>query len=218
MQFLLASALMLVSAAPSLLERHPAATTTLSRLPSSQGKPNKDSKKRIKRAAHVIRVIGARQGQSIADIGCGDGWLSAAIAKVVGPDGTVYAVEISESSLRQVRQRLVANIKPVLSKKNDVSLPPDSLDTALLHDVADHVQKSARPKLYAGIARALKSEGRLFIFDPHGKAERHLKELAKYGFVPDTDDDLTQLSKAQLDARLQTGIRFRHVEPKRDSP
>lgn len=198
MQLLLTQVLVLISAAWFTAE-------------PKMGQQTKKTGSKDKRAAHVIHVLDIRKGQVIADIGCGDGWLSEEVAKAVGADGTVFAVDINESSIRKVRERGVANIKPVLSKPNDVSLPEDTLDTAFLHDVADHVQRSDRPKFYASIARALKADGRLFIFDPHRGAQRHLDELRKYGFVAETDEDLTELSKEELDGLLRNGIRFRHV-------
>ena len=205
MQLLLTQALVLIAAASFTVQ------------PKTDQQTKKTGSK-DKRAAHVIRVLDVRKGQVIADIGCGDGWLSAAVAKAVGADGTVFAVDIGESSIRKVRERGVANIKPVLSKRNDVSLPEDTLDTAFLHDVADHVQRSARPKFYASIARALKADGRLYIFDPHGGAKRHLDELRNYGFVAETDEDLTEFSKKELKELLQEGIRFRYVGVRDDAP
>ena len=158
------------------------------------------------RAAHVIDVLDVRPGQVIADIGFGSGWLSEAIAEKLGPGGFVYAVEIQERAVRQLRRSAPPNVVPVYSLSDDVSLPQDSLDTAMLHDVAAHVNKSGRPKFYASVARALKADGRLVIFDPHGKTRAMLDELAEYGFTPvqaDEPDD--------LDKWLQSGIVFRHT-------
>lgn len=205
MQLLLTQALVLISAASFTVE-------------PKTGQHKKKTSSKDKRAAHVIRVLDVREGQVIADIGCGNGWLSVAVAKAVGADGNVFAVDVSESSIRKVRERGIENIKPVLSKPSDVSLPEDTLDKAFLHDVADHVRRSARPKFYASIARALKADGRLFIFDPHGGAKRHLDELRKYGFVAETDEDLAELSKKELNDLLQDGIRFRYVGVPDDAP
>ncbi len=158
------------------------------------------------RAAHVIDVLDVRPGQVIADIGFGSGWLSEAIADNLGPGGVVYAVEIQERAVRQLRRGAPPNIVPVYSLSDDVSLPEDSLDTAMLHDVAAHVNKSGRPKFYATVARALKPNGRLVIFDPHGKTRAMLDELAEYGFTPVEDDE-----PDDLDQWLQSGIVFRHT-------
>ncbi len=157
------------------------------------------------RAMHVVDRLGVRPGQVIADIGFGSAWLSEAIAEELGPGGFVYAVEIQERAVRQLRGRAPANVVPVYSRSDDVSLPEDSLDTAMLHDVAAHVDKSGRPRFYATVARALKPDGRLVIFDPHGKTRAMLDELAEYGFTPVEDDE-----PDNLDEWLQSGIVFRY--------
>ena len=163
------------------------------------------------RAADVIEVLDVRPGQVIADIGCGSGWLSEAIAETLGTDGLVYAVEIDESRVRSLHRRSFPGVVPVLSVPDDVSLPEGSLDTAMLHDVASHVDRSARPRFYESVARALKPRGRLVIFGPHGRARSMLDELRGYGFVPIRDEALAVLSGDDLDERLRDGIVFRHI-------
>jgi SAM-dependent methyltransferase len=164
---------------------------------------------RVARAEHVINVLQVRPGQIIADIGCGAGWLSDAIAEALGPEGTVYAVEIQERLVRRLRLWSGPKVVPVLSDPDDVSLPPNCLDTAMLHDVASHIERGARPRLYESLTRALKPQGRLVIFGPHGKAAAMLTELRGYGFIPVDDDALAKLSREDLDERLRDGIVFR---------
>ncbi len=158
------------------------------------------------RAAHVIDVLDVRPGQVIADIGAGRGWLSEAIAKTLGADGLVYAVEIKEGLVRRLRRGSMPNVVPVLSVADDVSLPENSLDTAMMHDVAAHIEEAGRPRFYASVARALKPNGRLVIFDPHGEARSMLDELREYGFVAVGDE-----TEGELDEWLQNGIVFRYT-------
>ena len=154
----------------------------------------------------IIDVLDVMPGQVIADIGAGSGWLSEAIAKAVGTDGIVYAVEIQERHVRRLHQFASPNLVPVLSLPDDVSLPQDSVDTAMLHDVASHVRRSVRPRFYQSVARALRPDGRLVIFGPHGKAREMLNELREYGFVPVEEEE-----PADLDQWLADGIVFRYA-------
>ncbi|MCH8345177.1 MAG: hypothetical protein IH983_14495, partial [Planctomycetes bacterium] len=62
---------------------------------------------------------------------------------------------------------------------------------------------------YKSLRRALKPEGRLVIFGPHGDADSMLSELRGYGFIPVDDDALSVLSQEDLDGRLKDGIVFR---------
>jgi SAM-dependent methyltransferase len=163
---------------------------------------------RGQRAAHVVEVLAVKKGQVIADIGCGSGWLSAAIAERVGESGTVYAVEIRERLVRRLHRWSPANVVPVLSAPDDVSLPRDSLDTAMLHDVASHVGRSGRPSFYESVKVALKPGGKLVVFGPHGEAAAMLSELRIYGFIPENDKALAALPEEELDHRLRDGIVF----------
>ncbi|MEE8143606.1 MAG: methyltransferase domain-containing protein, partial [Planctomycetota bacterium] len=175
-----------------------------------QARSKEPKKGRKGRAAHVLEVLDLRPGYVAADIGCGNGWLSEAVAKSVGPQGKVFAVDIRESSISKVLERELPNVEPVLSVEDSVTLPVDSLDVAFLHDVAAHVEKKARSRFYASIGRALKPAGRLIIFDPHGDAKEHLQELERYGFLPEQREELSGLSWDELDVQLKAGIRFRY--------
>jgi ubiquinone/menaquinone biosynthesis C-methylase UbiE len=161
------------------------------------------------RSEHVIEMLRVRTGQVVADIGCGSGWLCEAIAEAVGPEGTVYAVEIQERLVRPLHRWSPPNVVPVLSLADDVSLPEDCLDTAMLHDVASHISRSARPRFYESLTRALKPDGRLVVFGPHGKADAMLRGLRGYGFVPVDEETLAALPPEDLDRRLKDGIVFR---------
>jgi SAM-dependent methyltransferase len=169
-------------------------------------RPEQESTARLE---HVIEVLQVRPGQVIADIGCGYGWLSEAIAEAVGAEGTVYAVEIQERLVRRLHRWSPPNVVPVLSLPDDVSLPENCLDTAMLHDVASHISRSARPRFYESLTRALKPDGRLVVFGPHGRANGMLRELRGYGFVPVDQEILDAISPEDRDRRLRDGIVFR---------
>jgi len=159
------------------------------------------------RADHVLQVLKLRPGMNVADIGCGSGWLSEAIAAELDGSGTVYAVEIDEDRIENLRERALPGVVPVLSKVDDVSLPDTSLDIAMLHDVASHIERSARKSFYDSVRRALRPGGRLVVFGPHGKGETMLQVLRSNGFVP-VDPRVEELGSDELDRRLNDGIVF----------
>lgn len=165
------------------------------------------------RLTEVLAVLQVEAGQTIADIGCGSGWLSLGLSEATGPSGRVYAVEIDEAKVIAMRARQISNLRAVHSTREDVRLEEDSLDLAVMHDVASHVDSDARPAFYKSVAKALRPQGQLVIFGPHGQAEAMLAELALYGFHPAPGMNLEDRSKGALDQRLRMGIHFVHRPP-----
>jgi tRNA A58 N-methylase Trm61 len=162
----------------------------------------------------VLDVLELQPGQVVADIGFGSGWITVGLAEATGPEGGVFAVEISADRIEAMKQRAIDNVTCVLSKPDDITLEKGALDLALLHDVASHVNASARRGFYASIARALKAGGALVIFEPHGKAREMLDELSRYGFHTEGEKELEGLSNSTLDARLKEGLRFVYRDQK----
>jgi len=164
---------------------------------------------RSEEAQEVLEVLQLRAGQSVADLGCGSGWLSEAMAGKLAGSATVYAVEIQGRHIIEQYARAVPGGIPVLSLPDDVSLPENSVELAVLHDVASHIDSEARPSFYDSVRLALRPGGRLAVFGPHGEAEEMLRVLRSNGFVALEEDALSKLSPAELDARLGEGILFR---------
>ena len=158
-------------------------------------------------ADHVLEVLQIRPGLDVADIGCGSGWLSEAIAIELDGSGAVYAVELQESHIERLRRRALPGVVPILSEPGDVSLPENSLDVAMLHDVASHIDRDARKSFYESVRRALRPSGRLVVFGPHGEGGTMLEVLRTHGFEP-IDGDLDDLAAEDLDRRLAEGIVF----------
>jgi 2-polyprenyl-3-methyl-5-hydroxy-6-metoxy-1,4-benzoquinol methylase len=47
----------------------------------------------------------AKKGQVVADLGCGRGYYSVALAELVGQDGKVYAVDLDKKNIRALQKR-----------------------------------------------------------------------------------------------------------------
>jgi hypothetical protein len=167
-----------------------------------------DLELRRERADLVLDVLQLRPGLDVADIGCGSGWLSEAIAIELDGNGTVYAVELDEERIESLKRRALPGVVPILSKPGDISLRKRSLDIAMLHDVASHVDEDVRASFYDSVKRALRRGARLVVFGPHGEAETMLEVLRDHGFEPVDEQALAGLSTDDLDRRLDEGIVF----------
>lgn len=109
----------------------------------------------------LLEALRLRPGQTVADIGCGNGFYTLQMARKVGPAGKVYAVDIQPEMLALLDERAkaagVANIVPVLGSPADPKLPADALDLILLVDV---YHEFAYPEqMLAGMRAALTDGG-----------------------------------------------------------
>jgi ubiquinone/menaquinone biosynthesis C-methylase UbiE len=122
---------------------------------------------RWQKPAAVLRVLGIRRGEVVADVGAGPGYWTVRLARAVGPSGRVFAVEPEIAVIEVLRRRLAAartrNVTPVLGEADDPRLPVRSCDLVLLvntyHHFADGIAFLRR------LAAALKRGGRVVNID-----------------------------------------------------
>jgi len=117
----------------------------------------------------ILSRLGLGKGSVVADLGAGDGRDSWVFAKSVGNTGTVFAEEIFEGKVKSIRknaeQKGLAQVRAVLGRSDDPSLPADSVDLVYLHYVYHHMA-NPRPML-RGMWRCLKPGGHLVVVDRH---------------------------------------------------
>lgn len=122
-------------------------------------------------ATAALETVGIRDGMKVADLGCGaTGHYVFPAARMVGPHGTVYAVDIQKSALDGLRGRMdirgVNNIEFVwgdIERWHGVGILDGTLDVAL---VANNFFV-ARDRMGLGreALRLLKSGGTLAVID-----------------------------------------------------
>jgi SAM-dependent methyltransferase len=99
----------------------------------------RESREREEECSTLLKALNIREGQVVCDMGCGNGFYTLELAKLVGEKGVVYAVDIQQEMLRLLEDRAkeakVANIKPVLGSVIDPRLPAESCDLILCVDV-----------------------------------------------------------------------------------
>jgi ubiquinone/menaquinone biosynthesis C-methylase UbiE len=124
-------------------------------------------------AARLIEVLQLEAGDVVAEVGAGNGSLTIAIAKHVGPTGRVYTSEMP-SNLERLRNAVaksdLSHIQVVEGKTDSANLPDGCCDALFLRNVYHHF--SAPAAMNASFLRALKPGGRLVIIDfpPRGNA------------------------------------------------
>ncbi len=115
----------------------------------------------------VIRKLGLKPGDIVADIGSGSGSFSIPFAKAVAPGGIVYAVDIDQKMLDYVAKRAkesgVTNLRTVLGEYDDPKLPVKNVDLAFFHRVLHMIEH--RELYLDNTAKYLKPDGRIVIID-----------------------------------------------------
>jgi ubiquinone/menaquinone biosynthesis C-methylase UbiE len=131
------------------------------------GRLEDPARARWQRPARLVRTLGLRSGQTVAEIGSGSGYMVRRLARVVGPRGHVYAVDAEPRMLPVLVERLrrarIANVTPVLARDADPLLPARSCDLVLVVNTYHHL--SCGPRYLRRLRRLLRPGGRLVNVD-----------------------------------------------------
>ena len=99
----------------------------------------RESRQREEDCRMLLEALAVRPGMTICDMGCGNGFYTLELARLVGPRGTLYAVDVQPEMLRLLAARAsqdgVTNIKPILGTPIDPRLPKATVDMVLCVDV-----------------------------------------------------------------------------------
>ncbi len=127
---------------------------------------------------HIDRVmdaLGITPGKTVADIGAGGGWFTVRAAKRVTETGTVYAVDINPAAIRYIENRAhkegLHNVKTILSKADDPSLPPNTVDAVLMLKTYHEIEKPVT--LLEKLRPSLRAGAKVGIIDRNGNGENH---------------------------------------------
>jgi ubiquinone/menaquinone biosynthesis C-methylase UbiE len=119
------------------------------------------------RRQDVVQALGLKAGMDIADIGAGTGFYSLLFAEQVGNSGNVFAVDITDDFVRNIKRRAsennLNNIHAVLSKQKDTRLDSHSIDMAFICNTYHHFEYPQ--SMLASIYSVLRPGGTLIIID-----------------------------------------------------
>ncbi len=119
------------------------------------------------RVADVMTALAIGEGSQVADVGAGSGYFAEHLARAVGDSGRVFAVDVSERAISQLRKLArdegLENVEVVRGESDDPKLPPQSLDAVLVVDSYHEMTEHAA--MLTGMYRALEAGGRLVMLD-----------------------------------------------------
>jgi ubiquinone/menaquinone biosynthesis C-methylase UbiE len=115
----------------------------------------------------ALQALALNPGASVVDVGAGTGFWTLPLSRLVGVNGTVYAVDVEPIMLEElrslVREEGLENVRVVGSDDLAIPLPDGVADDAvvgfMLHEPSDPVA------FVAEVARLLKPGGRMLVVD-----------------------------------------------------
>ncbi len=120
----------------------------------------------------LLEALALKAGDTVADVGAGSGYFSWRMAKKVGAQGKVYAVEIQQEFLDLLMGNMTKRgvgeiVKPMLGTIQDPKLPAASCDLIILVDVYHEFDFPF--EMTRGMIAALKPGGRLVLVEYRGE-------------------------------------------------
>ena len=111
------------------------------------------------------RWVRLAEGQTVVEVGAGTGYYSVPAARIVGPGGTVYSVDLSQELVRYLRSRArregLPQLRPLRSTVASIPLPSGVADVVLMANVLHDVP----PSTVREAVRLLRPGGRFLNVD-----------------------------------------------------
>lgn len=115
----------------------------------------------------ILEAMGVQEGQTVADLGCHEGYMTLHLANAVGDQGKVYAVDVNTYRLQQLRRHMKRNrinqVETIYGDYDNPKLPENSLDAIIImdayHEMTDYMT------ILGHVKKALKPGGRLVMIE-----------------------------------------------------
>ena len=132
---------------------------------------NRPEREKTEMPDRLLDALQIEPGMTVADVGAGIGYFSWRIAKRVGAEGRVLAVEIQPEMLErlgvEMKKRDIRNVRSILGTPEDPRLPSRSVDLALMVDVYHEFRHPEA--MISRIRQSLKDDGRMVLVEYRGE-------------------------------------------------
>ncbi|MDP6717211.1 MAG: class I SAM-dependent methyltransferase, partial [Pirellulaceae bacterium] len=115
----------------------------------------------------MIKQLKLKPGNVVADIGCGNGYHTLMMAKLVGETGKVYGVDIQPQMLvflkRRAQKAGLKNVKPIIGTWINPNLPDGEVDLVMMCDA--YHEFSHPVEMLKNIRKSLSPKGRVLLVE-----------------------------------------------------
>lgn len=130
----------------------------------------------------VLDEAGVSEGQFVVDYGCGPGEHSLEAARMVGPEGRVFAMDIQPEAIKAVKQLMadqqMDHVHTVHTDCN-TGLDDGAIDVVFCYDAWHHLPD--KEEMLAEWRRILKGDGILAVNDHHLEDQVLIQQLTQSG-------------------------------------
>lgn len=140
---------------------------------SNAHKLERNSRKFFQNPNRIIKPY-IKEGMTVMDFGCGPGFFTIEMAKLVKDTGKVYAVDLQEGMLDLLKQKIKGadigkNIVLHICEKDKIGLT-DKFDFILAFYVVHEVP--SQENLFKEFKSLLKPEGKILIYEPKSRVTK----------------------------------------------
>ena len=118
----------------------------------------------------IFKQIDIEEGMTIADLGCGSGFMTTKAAQIVGDEGKVWAVDVQKRALSEINSNIklhgLRNTKTLranIEKIGSLPIEENSVDISLLVQVLH--QSKLRKDIFEETKRITKLKGKIIIVE-----------------------------------------------------
>lgn len=119
-----------------------------------------------------------KEGMSVLDIGCGPGFFSTEIAKIVGTKGKVFAADLQDGMLQIIKNKIsgteLENIIRLHKTGEDKINLPEKVDFIFAFYVVHEIPN--KENLFKELKNILSENGQILIVEPMGHVSRRAFE------------------------------------------
>ncbi|MGE5630928.1 MAG: class I SAM-dependent methyltransferase [Caulobacteraceae bacterium] len=132
-----------------------------------KGKLDNEQRRKALPPFKILDDIGLKEGDVMADIGCGIGYFTFPASEIVGESGKVYAMDIFPEMLEEVARKAEeknsSNVVIVETSEDGLKIPEGSVNLAFISLVLHEIEN--KDKYLVEVDRVLSDSGRVAVIE-----------------------------------------------------